>query len=59
MFRVLRWGYGKFEGFRPKKARENPQGQASFPLRIIPWLSPDALHPGMAAFSRRAGSTKA
>ena len=42
----MRWGYGKFEGFWPKKAREHPQGKVNFPLRMIPWLSPDAKHPG-------------
>ena len=59
MFRLLCWGYGKFEGFWPKKARENPRGKASFPLRIFPRLSPDAKHPGLAAESRRARSTMA
>jgi hypothetical protein len=46
LFRVLRWSYGKFEGFWPKKAWENPRGKVNFPLRIIPGLSPDALQPG-------------
>ena len=52
-------GLGKFEGFWPKKAWENPRGKVYFPLRIIPWLSPDALHPGLAAESRQARSTTA
>ena len=50
--------YGKFEGFWPKKAWENPRGKVNFPLRIIPWLSPDALHPGWR-LRRRARSTMA
>jgi len=45
-FRLARWGDGKFEGFWPKKAWENPQGKVNFPLRMIPWLFPDAKHPG-------------
>ena len=45
-FRLPRWGYGKFEGFWPKKAWENPRGKVNFSLGIIPWLSPDAKHPG-------------
>ena len=36
MFRMLRWGLGKFEGFWPKKAWENPQGKVYFPPRIFP-----------------------
>ena len=44
--RLPRWGYDKFEGFWPKKAWEHPRGKVNFPLRMIPWLSPDALHPG-------------
>ena len=44
--RLVRWGDGKFEGFWPKKAREHPQEKVNFPLRMIPWLSPDALHLG-------------
>ena len=44
--RLPRWGYEKFEGFWPKKAREHPRGKVNFPLRMIPWLSPDAKHPG-------------
>ncbi len=35
-FRQFRWGYGKFVGFWPKKARENPRGRASFPPGIFP-----------------------
>ncbi len=50
-------GLRKVWGFWPKKARENPRGKACFPLRIIPWLSPDAKHPGLAAKGRRARST--
>ena len=57
-FRLLRWGYEKFEGFWPKKAWENPRGKVNFPLRIIPWLSPDAKHPGWR-LRRRARSTTA
>ena len=45
-FHLTRWSDGKFEGFWPKKAREHPQGKVNFPLRMIPWLSPDAKHPG-------------
>ena len=33
--RQFRWGYGKFVGFWPKKARENPRGRASFPPGIF------------------------
>ena len=55
-FRQPRWGYEKFEGFWPKKAWENPRGKVNFPLRIIPWLSPDAKHPGWR-LRRRARST--
>jgi len=44
--RLSRWGYEKDEDFWPKKARENPRGKVNFPLRILPWLSPDAKHPG-------------
>ena len=29
-----------------QESRENPRGKARFPLGIIPWLSPDAKHPG-------------
>ena len=54
--RLPRWGDGMFEGFWPKKAREHPQGKIHFPLRMIPWLSPDALHPGWR-LRRRARST--
>ena len=57
-FRQPRRGYGKFEGFWPKKAWENPRGKVNFPLRIIPWLSPDAKHPGWR-LRRRARSTMA
>ena len=32
--------------FWPIESQENPQGKASFLLGIIPWLSPDAKHPG-------------
>ena len=35
-FRQFRWGYEKFVGFWPKKARENPRGRASFPPGIFP-----------------------
>jgi hypothetical protein len=38
---------------------ENPRGKTRFPLEIIPWLSPDALHPGWRLFSRRARSITA
>ncbi|MBR4332576.1 MAG: hypothetical protein IKP72_07870, partial [Clostridia bacterium] len=34
--RLPRWGYGKFEGFWPKKAWKNPRGKVNFPLRIFP-----------------------
>ena len=57
-FRLPRWGYGKFEGFWPKKAWENPRGKVNFSLGIIPWLSPDAKHPGWR-LRRRARSTTA
>ena len=57
-FRLVRWGDGKFEGFWPKKAREHPRGKIDFPLRMIPWLSPDAKHPGWR-LRRRARSTTA
>ena len=56
--RQPRWGNEKFEGFWPKKAWENPRGKVNFPLRIIPWLSPDAKHPGWR-LRRRARSTTA
>ena len=56
--RLARWGYEKLEGFWPKKARENPRGKVDFPLRIIPWLSPDVKHPGWR-LRRRARSTMA
>ena len=46
MLRLPRWGDGKFEGFCLKKAREHPREKVNFPLRMIPWLSTDALHPG-------------
>ena len=52
----MRWNYEKLEGFWPQKARDNPRGKVNFPLRIIPWLSPDALHPGLASKGRRARS---
>ena len=35
-FRLPRWGYGKFEGFWPKKARENPRGKFIFPYGLFP-----------------------
>ena len=54
--RLARWDEEKFEGFWPKKAREHPQGKVNFPLRMIPWLSPDAKHPGWR-LRRRARST--
>ena len=56
--RLARWGYGKFEGFWSKKAREHSRGKVNFPLRMIPWLSPDAKHPGWR-LRRRARSTTA
>ena len=56
--RLPRWGYGKFEGFWPKKAREHPRGKVNFPSRMIPWLSPDAKHPDWR-LRRRARSTTA
>ena len=57
-FRLTRRGDDKFEGFWPKKAREHPRGKVNFPLRMIPWLSPDAKHPGWR-LRRRARSTTA
>ena len=57
-FRLTRWSDGKLEGFWPKNAREHPQGKVNFPLRMIPWLSPDAKHPGWR-LRRRARSTTA
>ncbi|MBR4332805.1 MAG: hypothetical protein IKP72_09020, partial [Clostridia bacterium] len=56
---ACRWQRGKIEGFWPKESRENPRGKTRFPLEIIPWLSPDALHPGWRLFSRRARSITA
>ena len=35
-FRLPCWGYGKFEGFWPKKARENPRGKFIFPYGLFP-----------------------
>ena len=57
-FRLTRWGYGKFEGFWPKKALENPRGKARFSPRIIPWLS-RMLRIRLASKGRRARSTTA
>ena len=51
-------GDDKYEGFWPKKAREHPRGKVNFPSRMIPWLSPDAKHPGWR-LRRRARSTMA
>ena len=30
----------------PRKPGNHPKGKVNFPSRMIPWLSPDALHPG-------------
>ena len=41
-----------------QESRENPRGKVHFPLGIIPWLSPDAKHPGWR-LRRRARSITA
>ena len=56
MLRLPRWGDGKFEGFCLKKAREHPREKVNFPLRMIPWLSTDALHPGWRRSPRAQSS---
>ena len=56
--RLPRWGLRNLDGFWPKKAGKIPGKKLAFSQGIIPWLSPDAKHPGwppMAAGSEAQG----
>ena len=53
--RLLRWGYEKFEGFWPKKARKIPRGKFTFSWGFS-LVFPDAKHPDWRFFPQAQSS---
>ena len=51
-------GLVRYRGFWPMESRENPRGKARFPLRDYSPAFSGCTASGLAAFSRRARSTK-